>query len=59
MTQANPIERKRLVTRHLEVRVGNLTHLLLSISDYTKSAQIAADSSPLSGPLVNVRGDLY
>lgn len=56
MTHPNIIEREGAITRQLETRIGNLTHHLLSISDPTRSAQIAADLIATIEVLVYARG---
>jgi hypothetical protein len=41
MTDLSPKQRKIQAMRMLETQVGNLSHQLLSISEYTESLQIA------------------
>ena len=59
MTEGKPIEPPGPVTRQVEVHIGNLAHHLLSISDYTTSAQIAAELITAIRILVDVRRSVH
>lgn len=59
MTEEKPIEQQGPVTRQLEVHIGNLTHHLLSISDYATSAQIASELTTAIRVLVDVRRSVH
>ena len=58
MTDPTPNQRKTQTTRTLETQVGNLSHQLLSTSEYTESLQIATALIAAIHSLVDARRDV-